>query len=226
MLRRFLNDSSVICQWSCDMPWSFYDEENVGVIASFITSCHTAQSIQVSSATASWVTTCRARPAAVFIPVAHATAKTGFHGEWLPLPALKVVAQIRALAESDDPLDTVPEKLPLETVMNAILWADLEQTATWNRKIAICLRNSGHTVNAIGYFERALEIDNDFVEARGGLATAYGEQGYFSVTLKLCTSLASIHPIYPRRSFGERRLICTLHYCSVLPDQLRPHRLP
>jgi tetratricopeptide (TPR) repeat protein len=121
----------------------------------------------------------------LFLPVARIHAEGGLHGEWLIAPALSVVAQIRALAEEDDTLDTLPDNLPLDAIMKAARWTGLEESASWNRKLAVCLRNSGYDNEAIIHFERALELDHDLVEARGGLATAYQKQVYITKVVDL-----------------------------------------
>jgi tetratricopeptide (TPR) repeat protein len=96
-----------------------------------------------------------------------------------------VVAQIRAITEADDTLETLPVKLSLDTIMKAAYWIDLEQSASWNKKLAKCLRNSGHVTKPISFFERALELDYDYVRARTGLASAYEDQGFFRKVIDL-----------------------------------------
>jgi tetratricopeptide (TPR) repeat protein len=49
----------------------------------------------------------------------------------------------------------------------------------------VCLRNARYTDRAIEQFEAALKLDNDLVEARGGLATVYEEKGYYNKVIEL-----------------------------------------
>jgi tetratricopeptide (TPR) repeat protein len=69
--------------------------------------------------------------------------------------------------------------------MKAARWSGLEPNASWNRKLAVCLRNSGYNKEAIVHFERALELDHDLVEAHEGLATAYQKQGCITKVVDL-----------------------------------------
>jgi tetratricopeptide (TPR) repeat protein len=185
LLHDFLNEEIAIHRWSCVMPWNFYDDAKIRVLAYFVALFKARCPDELPSSIASWLAMCEKLPQTMLLPVARLTAKEGFQGEWLALPSLLVVAQIKALAENDDTLDTLPERLPLTTIMGAAEWADLEENASWNRKLGICLRNSGYTAQALDYFKRALELDHNLVEARSGLATSYREMGYFSKVIDL-----------------------------------------
>ncbi|KAF1919961.1 hypothetical protein BDU57DRAFT_585975 [Ampelomyces quisqualis] len=185
MLHNFLEEEDIVREWSRDMPWEFFDEAKCATIAKFIAGMSDEPLRPRPSSTMSWVSRCTEQSETIFLSVAKVHAKHGLHGDWFPLPALKVVAQIRAIAEADDTLDTLPAKLPHNTILKAAYWAELERNASWNRKIAICLRNSGHVSQAILYFEGALKLDPDHVCARTGLATAYKNQGYLNKAIDL-----------------------------------------
>ena len=185
LLHQFLNDEVTIRQWSCNTPWDFYDETKTGTISRFLQRLAGIQIQRFSSPLESWIEMCVKRPGTIFVPVAKVCAKEGLLGSWLPEPTMRTVAQIRAIAEGDDTLETLPDKPPFETIIKAAKWADLEANAVWNRKLAVCLRNCGHVERSIEYFERALELDYNLVEARSGLATAYREQGYFTKVIDL-----------------------------------------
>jgi hypothetical protein len=125
----------------------------------------------------SWLECCKERSYELLRPIADVNVKEGLEGDWCPLPTLQVVAQIRALAVEDD---TLPANLPAATTLRAASWIDVEHNAGWHRKVAVALRNSGHHSQAIAYFECALVLDEDLVEARRGLAVKYEEQGHFN----------------------------------------------
>jgi tetratricopeptide (TPR) repeat protein len=181
----FLNEEDVVRQWSYNIPWNFYGREKITVFSEFLAFFKDLESDILPVSTKSWIMGCIDRPQTMLLPVARLHAKEAFHGDWPALPALQVIAQIQAIAEENDTLDILPDKLPLESIMKATHWMDLARNAVWHRKLAICLRNSGHINEAISYFERALEIDPNLVQARGGLATAYREQGYFNKVIDL-----------------------------------------
>lgn len=101
-------------------------------------------------------------------------------------------AQIRALIEDDDTLETLSDPIPLKTALNAIDWAALEKTATWHRKVALCLRCLTYANESIPYFEKAVQMDYSYVQARGGLAELYRQRQYFSKVIDLELVNASI----------------------------------
>jgi len=185
LLNNFLDKQDVVCRWSYNVPWSFYDSSKVTFLAEFIASMDDIDAKHLPTPSVTWAIDCLKEPQAIFRRVAGIHAKEGLHGDWLVQPALTVVAQIRALIEDDDTLDTLPEKLSPDTIVKAAHWAGLERNASWNRKLAICLRNCGHAVESMSYFERALELDYNLVEARTGLATAYRNQGYATNVIDL-----------------------------------------
>lgn len=105
------------------------------------------------------------------------SAIEGLHGTWFPRAAIQVTTQIQALTENDKCLDTFPDQIPVQVLLKAATWYDLEQNAGWNRELAVCLRNCGHIDQAIVFFNKALELDPRFFKARHDLAATYEAKG-------------------------------------------------
>jgi tetratricopeptide (TPR) repeat protein len=133
----------------------------------------------------SWLLTITGKPAMIFQPIAHVTAVGALHGDWSPLPGLTVVAQIRAMVEGDDTLDTLPETLPASVFVEAAKWAGVEENAVWHRKLAVCLSNAGYLDPAVEHFRMAINMDNLYVEARNGLAFTYPLKACFNQVIEL-----------------------------------------
>jgi tetratricopeptide (TPR) repeat protein len=70
-------------------------------------------------------------------------------------------------------------------LIGAARWFKLEETAPWFQKLALALRNSEHHTKAIDFFERAIDLDPNLIDACRGLAVVYEEQGYFNRVIEL-----------------------------------------
>ena len=182
LLYDFLNNDNVVVRWCHDIPWEFFSERKAILISSCIEAWTRAVYEELPPPILAWTLQVLEKPQIVFLPVARVNAVESLHGEWHPLESLSVVAQVRALVESDDTLEDlpIPGKLPAEVILKAVNWIPIEPSAAWHRNVAICYRRSGHINKAIEHFKRALELDPELVEARGGLAIAYAEQGYYT----------------------------------------------
>ncbi|KAJ4352389.1 uncharacterized protein N0V89_007737 [Didymosphaeria variabile] len=189
MLYSFLNKPDALRGWCEGTPWTFYTETAVAILWTCMKKWY--DSSDLDAGLLDWVETCGSGKAElVFLPAAKVYAEQGLHkdsvgDDWLAQPAITAVAQIRALIEEDDTLDTLPDPPPLETLLKAVRWSGLEENAVWNRKLAVCLRNFQYVEESIPYFERALQLDEACVRARSGLATIYRNQGYFTKDIEL-----------------------------------------
>ncbi|KAF2866426.1 hypothetical protein BDV95DRAFT_631856 [Massariosphaeria phaeospora] len=170
VLHTFLTNGDALRAWCRDTPWTFYSSETGTNLAKWCQTWSRNCFGSLNNTVQEWVTACTAKAEVVFLEVARVNAKEGLHGpvRWYPLPALSVVAQVKALVEGADTLDTIPEPMPLDTILKAVEWAKLEPTATWHRKLAVCLRNSGYDYEAITHFETAIEMDHSLALARTG----------------------------------------------------------
>jgi hypothetical protein len=83
----------------------------------------------LSASTPAWLEKRQTKLEMLFLLVGRIHAQKGLHGQWLVEPGLSVVAQIRALTEEDNSLDTLLDKLPLDTIMRTAGWADLEENS-------------------------------------------------------------------------------------------------
>jgi tetratricopeptide (TPR) repeat protein len=180
----FFSNESVIRVWCRDTPWSSYTEDTVATIAGMAAAWIDPNHIRLPAQIQQWTMTIKARPQELLRPIARVNALESLYGAWYPLPALQVVAQIKALIEDDDTLDTIPEN-SCEVLVKAARWFSLEENAVWNRKLAVCLRNALYTDKATEHLEAALKLNSDLVEARGELATVYEEKGYYNKVIEL-----------------------------------------
>ncbi|KAL1597878.1 hypothetical protein SLS60_008365 [Paraconiothyrium brasiliense] len=165
ILHSFLNEPDVLRGWCEDTPWTFYTEQVATVLNRCMEEWHRFDGAELDPTLLDWVESCiNGRIELVFLPAAKIIGEQGLHrdgfgDDWGPLRAITSIAQIRALIEDDDTLDTLPDPPPLETLLKAVRWLDLEEDAVWNRKLAVCLRNLKYVKESIPYFERALQLD-------------------------------------------------------------------
>jgi tetratricopeptide (TPR) repeat protein len=187
LLYAFLNKESAVRLWCRDLPWQSYTEVSAVMIAECIEIWAQYIPHESSSLLQQWVTDTKENPPIVFVQIARVNLHESLHGDWYPFQSLAVVAQIKALVEGDDTLDCAPNqgKLSMNVIASALAWFTIEPNASWHRNVAICYRRSGHISKAIEHFQRALDLDPELVEARGGLAIAYQEQGYHTKAIDL-----------------------------------------
>jgi hypothetical protein len=95
-----------------------------GMAAAWIDPNHIGLPAQIQQ----WTMTIKARLQELLRPIARVNALESVYGAWYPLPALQVVAQIKALIEDDDTLDTIPEN-SCEVFVKAARWFSLEENA-------------------------------------------------------------------------------------------------
>ncbi|KAF2682294.1 hypothetical protein K458DRAFT_456173 [Lentithecium fluviatile CBS 122367] len=192
-LHSFLNSTDALLEWCRDTPLSFFTQETTQSISQWPQVWSQDPGMRLDSKMETWIADCKTKPEMVFLPAAKIYALEGLHGEhWAPKPALSALAQIRALNEDDDTLDTLPDPVPLQTILTAVKWASLEEAAAWHRKLAVCLRNLRYVNEAIPHFETAVRMDPYYTKTRGGLAQLYHEKRYFSKVIELELVNASV----------------------------------
>jgi tetratricopeptide (TPR) repeat protein len=135
------------------------------------------------------------------------------HGPLYPRSALRSLGRY----EEDDTLDTYPHRIPAEVIVKGVVWCNLQQTPTWHRKLAVCLRNLNHLDKNVEHFEQALKLDPTLVEARGGFATVYKNKGYLHKVVDLELTNISllkelIHTTSPLETTDTLRLTRQLCY--------------
>jgi tetratricopeptide (TPR) repeat protein len=179
LLYRFCHDENIVREWCYDLNSELFTADKAATVVRCIRAWTQSHHGPLPSDFKSWLTSCTANPAEILVPVARANAVSCFQGEWVALPSLLVVTQIKALCDGGDAHDkeAQPQSSVAETLIEAARWFQLDESAHWNRKLAVALRDSEHHTEAIVYFERALEFDPDSVEARGEFATMYDQQG-------------------------------------------------
>ncbi|KAF2829113.1 hypothetical protein CC86DRAFT_403770 [Ophiobolus disseminans] len=185
LLYPFLSNNVIIRDWCHGIPWTFYNGNMIAAIVDSVTACSKQHPASILRQVQLWVSDCESNPTKVFLPLVRISVTECLHGTWTALTSLSVVAQVKALVDGGDTPDTIQTPVPSEVLISAARCIGLEETAPWHRKLALVLRNAKHHTEAIAHFERALELDSELVEARGGLAVVYEEQGHFNKVIEL-----------------------------------------
>ncbi|KAH5327358.1 hypothetical protein HBI12_074650 [Parastagonospora nodorum] len=187
LIFEFLNDETIVSKWSHSVPWSIFTDVNAVSIVKCVGMVIKDDRANLPHQVLQWYSSVIEHPQRIFHIVAKIHATESLHGDWFPLESLSVVAQIRALIEGDDTLETLSGdgKLSLDTISKAIHYVPVEPDARWHRNVAICYRRSGHTKQAIEHYEHALSLNHELVEARDGLALTYQARGYYTKAIDL-----------------------------------------
>ncbi|KAH4600574.1 hypothetical protein HBI73_178420 [Parastagonospora nodorum] len=187
LIFEFLNDETIVSKWSHSVPWSIFTDVNAVSIVKCVGMVIKDDRANFPHQVLQWYSSVIEHPQRIFHIVAKIHAMESLHGDWFPLESLSVVAQIRALVEGDDTLETLSGdgKLSLDTISKAIHYIPVEPDARWHRNVAICYRRSGHTKQAIEHYEHALSLNHELVEARDGLALTYQARGYYTKAIDL-----------------------------------------
>jgi tetratricopeptide (TPR) repeat protein len=203
LMYHFLSDENIIRDWAQDITWTFYSEDAARTICAWVRSWSQSIIDQLDTDVQSWVTA--STPETVFVHIARLCAKEGLQeDERAPLSAVQNVAQVKAFLDDRDTLDTLPEPVPLQTLLDAVEWTNLPETAIWHRKLAVCLRNAGYVNEAIPHFNTALAMDPSFTKARAGLAAVYRDCGFHSTVIELELELENANIL-------ERQIIKARH---------------
>ncbi|KAF2108066.1 hypothetical protein BDV96DRAFT_653272 [Lophiotrema nucula] len=193
-LHQFLFEKQTIRKWCREVAWSFYTEAKAKAIADWIQRwTETNFELIQDDSIKDWAASCTRQPANIFRPISMTNAEEGLGNyDWQPTEALLVVAHIKALTNDEDTLDILSHPVPLNTILAAVEWANLEQNASWHRNLAVCLRTLGYTSEAVSHFQTAISMEEEYTEARRGLAYVYDEQENFTKVVELESTNASI----------------------------------
>ncbi|KAF2661037.1 hypothetical protein K491DRAFT_750832 [Lophiostoma macrostomum CBS 122681] len=187
LLCAFMNDDITVRRWCHEVPWSFYSESAAKMIVHWVESWFPKEVLESDSVAGRWLSSIITKPAMVFYPLAQLSAIEALQGGGFPLPALSVVAQIRALIADEITLERMTDPLPASVFLQAARGANLEENKVWHRKIAVCMRNADHLDDAVEYFDLAIKKDPSYVEARNGLAFTYYRKKCFHRAIELET---------------------------------------
>ncbi|KAF2651762.1 hypothetical protein K491DRAFT_781634 [Lophiostoma macrostomum CBS 122681] len=185
-LYRFLSDDRILSSWCCDATWPTFSLDTAIDISRWAERTEGIEKSCPEDGIEGWIQLCKKKPVEVFLPAAEVYAIEGLHkDDWIPVNAVENLAQIRALVTNEATLDRCTQPLSLSVIFDAVKWAGLEETPTWHRKLAVCLRNCGHINEAMDNFEIALAQDPSLVLARSGLAILYQRKAHREQAIEL-----------------------------------------
>jgi tetratricopeptide (TPR) repeat protein len=176
LLYAVLNDEEQVSQWCTKTKWAVIRPEHAKIISECLDAWMDHSVFNEGDPVALWVAECIKQPASVFVPAAKMSAKEALRGDKF---ALDTVARVKAMIEGTEWPGYNWCDLPADKIMEAATWFDFEHDAEWHRKLARCLRCSGHFELSIKHYSKALESGNDILkaEARNGLAAVYKTKG-------------------------------------------------
>ncbi|PWY93514.1 hypothetical protein BO94DRAFT_582901 [Aspergillus sclerotioniger CBS 115572] len=152
----------------------FWTLDTLVPIAKFLHDKYLFDSLDLE--THDWVLGAVQEPAELFIPAAEHIAKRWLQDyRWQPRICMLIIYRIRCLVNGDR--DEVFTDSP--TTSNVL------DSAEWNRRVAMCLRDMSYFEEAQVHFEAALRLDCQIWLARGGLAYMYSLNGQHDKALDL-----------------------------------------
>jgi tetratricopeptide (TPR) repeat protein len=88
-----------------------------------------------------------------------------------------------------EPIDHLSDHLSdhpsAETILSVAEWAGFEKTAEWHRRLAMCLGDFMRFEEAKHHFQIALDLDDQLLKARAGLANIYSMEKEYEKSLEL-----------------------------------------
>ncbi|KAI2823063.1 hypothetical protein CBS115989_1773 [Aspergillus niger] len=184
LLLKTLRDESVLEAWiSLRDADDFWSLDTLDPIAKLLDDKLFVDSLPLDMR--NWVLSSIQEPARLLVPAAECIANKWLQGyRWDARTCMLIIHRIRCLLEGK--LDEeFPDAPAASIVLDSAEWAKLPKTAEWNRRVAVCLRDTAHYEEAQAYFEAALELDDQMWLARSGLAYLYSLSGQHEKSLEL-----------------------------------------
>jgi tetratricopeptide (TPR) repeat protein len=184
LLVKTLRDEMVIEKWMAWRNQDFLKLDKAQLILRWLTDKTCFESLDKE--TQAWINLANENSAELFVPGAKLLARKWLHGLlWNPVVCMKMVLSVTKLLKGES-VDNMPDRPPVDAIMDAAEWAGLEKTATWHRRLAMCLRELGHLEAALEHFESALKMESRMWLARTGMARIYWMQKKYEKAIELC----------------------------------------
>jgi tetratricopeptide (TPR) repeat protein len=183
LLLKVLSDEHHIAEWSGLKTDKFLTPDILHAILAFLENDEFRESLPAE--TRDWVNAAMANPAELFVPVARLAAVKWLQDPiWDPCICMGLIYRIITMLKGE-PIDQLPECPSAETIISVAEWAGLEKAAEWHRRLAMCLREFTHFEEAKEHFQIALDLDDQLLSARAGLAIIHTKQKQHEKSLEL-----------------------------------------
>lgn len=158
--------------WSGDIPWTFFNDENVKLYRKWFDDKDVCESLP--SNLQEWVGETAEMPANTFMPLAMYIARKWLQEiQWIPKNACWIVWAFINL-QKGTPLGPNPDEITkADHIVEIAEWAHFEKDSTWYRRVAMAMRDLSLYDDAYGYFEKALEVDPKNRLARAGMSLTH-----------------------------------------------------
>ncbi|ERF68631.1 hypothetical protein EPUS_07192 [Endocarpon pusillum Z07020] len=186
LLLKMLRDEAVVFKW-CGVPASsFFTLETLNPIRTWLE--HSDVLGRLAEGDRLWVETAKTNPGEYYRPTAKVFATQWLEDAfWVPKICMLVVHNILNILHdrTDNDMPKPLEAVPISVILTAAEWPQLEKTALWHRRLAMCLREYKYYDEAMEHFQVALDIDPGMWLAYGGMGTTYAAQKKYKKAIEL-----------------------------------------
>lgn len=198
LLIKMLRDETIVSKWAGEINRTFFNIDNMNLLLQWLQCPELYEVLALKDR--QWMKEIQANKAEIFRPSARVYAFKWLHSaSWRPHGCMLYIHTIinLLLGRIDR---NFPQKVPLQYIMEAAEWAELEQTTLWHMRLAECLLENTHYDEALHHFEKALELNPTTWKAKYGIASTCAARGDYQKAIKtiqtrLLTENREVEPI-------------------------------
>lgn len=184
---KMLQDPVVILKYASPRNWRFYTKDHTSLLQKWLTDDAVKEELPAEAST--WLDAIGdAASLDLFQPTMKQIAVRWLHPghkDFWHVQACPVIIHTWLGRRDGKP---EPEKVPTLSaaeIEEAAKWCELEQDAEWYQRMAMSFREQKYDDEAIKYFEKALEMNPSFWNARGGISIMKTRQGKLEESIAL-----------------------------------------
>ena len=182
-LVKMFHDETVISGWTSERGCLFYTAETLKPLRQWLEDKEVLDSLPTKDQ--EWVQATSQNPADMFVPVIKLLGKKWLQDiSWIPSPCMGSIYIITSLMRGE-PVDSLPDNIPLQVILDAAEWCQFEKTSLWHRRLAMCLRDYEHYEEAMEHFETSLNMEQNMWRARGGMILLHFNRQEYDKAIEL-----------------------------------------
>jgi tetratricopeptide (TPR) repeat protein len=175
LLVKLLRDEDAITAWVGQQNYEFFTAETLKTLTLWLEDKEILDSPPAEDR--EWIQSALQSHAEIFVPAAKILANQWLQDTfWNPIGIMACIHFITSLLRGES-VESLPDPMPLQTILDAAEWPQFEKNALWHRRLAMCLRDYQFYDEAMDHFESALKMDEKMWRARSGMALIHALRG-------------------------------------------------